>query len=124
MFLHLNHQNLEGYQVTKSLVKEVYEITLKFPDREKFLLCDQVRRAAISVKLNLSEGSSRSSENERKRYFEISRGSLVELNAALETAVDLKYVSKDDLTVIGLLIVNCFKLFSGLLNKLKQNQNN
>ena len=84
MFLNWNYQSLEVYQVARSLVKEIYEITLKFPDREKYLLCDQIRRAAISVKLNLSEGSSQNSVNERKRYFEISRGSLVEINAALE----------------------------------------
>ena len=71
------------------------------------------------MKLNLSEGSSRNSVYERKRYFEISRGSLVEINAVLETALDLKYISKEDVHITGMLIVSCFKLLSGLINKLK-----
>ena len=51
----------------------------------------QIRRAALSVKLNFAESSTRKSVQERKRYYEISRGSAVEIDAALETAVDLEY---------------------------------
>jgi four helix bundle protein len=52
------------------------------PPEEKFNMVQQIRRAALSVKLNLAEGSTRRSEAERKRYLEIARGSVVEIDAA------------------------------------------
>jgi four helix bundle protein len=52
------------------------------PSEERFNLVQQIRRAALSVKSNLAEGCSRRSEAERKRYFEVSRGSVIEIDAA------------------------------------------
>jgi four helix bundle protein len=49
------------------------------PSEERFNLVQQIRRAALSVKLNLAEGCSRRSEAERKRYFEVSRGQSLKL---------------------------------------------
>lgn len=51
----------------------------------------QKRRAAVSVYLNIAEGSFRKSETERKRYFEIARGTVIEMDAALDLAGDLNY---------------------------------
>jgi len=50
------------------------------PSEEKYNLTQQIRRAGLSVKLNIAEGSSRKSESERKRYYEISRGSINRLS--------------------------------------------
>lgn len=55
----------------------------------------------LSVKLNFAEGSSRKSVQERKRYYEISRGSVVEIDAALETSVDLEYFKIEQLEKSG-----------------------
>ena len=65
-----------------------------FSTRRKFGMISQVRRAAVSVHLNIAEGASRKSEAERKRYFEISRGSLIEIDAALDVAMNLEYLQK------------------------------
>jgi len=46
----------------------------------------QVRRAALSVHLNIAEGCSRKSKSERRRYFEIARGSVIEIDAAIGIA--------------------------------------
>ena len=54
-----------------------------FRQEEKFGLVQQIRRAALSAHLNLAEGFSRKSEAERRRFFGISRGSLIEIDAAL-----------------------------------------
>jgi four helix bundle protein len=50
-------------------------------------MVQQMRRAALSIKLNLAEGSTRKSLNERRRFYEVARGSVVEIDAVLETAV-------------------------------------
>ena len=75
----------------------------------------QVRRAALSGKLNLTEGCSRRSQVERKRFFEISRSSVVELDGVFETAVDLKYFSENELEVLGNLLNKCFALLTNMM---------
>ena len=94
MLLKLNHKQLAVYKEIRSLIKEAYLITKLLPEEERFNMGSQIRRASLSVKLNLAEGSSRKSVAERNRFFEISRGSIVEIDAAVETAVDLAYIDK------------------------------
>lgn len=117
MFIPLSHKSLDVYKAVREMVKEVYKVSLLLPKDESFNMKQQIRRAALSVKLNLSEGSSRKSETERKRFYEISRGSLVEIDAALETAVDLNYFSEKDLTTVGELLNKCFALLSKMIKK-------
>jgi four helix bundle protein len=64
-------------------------VTKAFPADERFNMVQQVRRGTISVVLNIAEGCTRKSETERKRFFEISRGSL--LDAAFDVANELEY---------------------------------
>ena len=85
------------------------------PPEEKFALVQQIRRAALSVKLNLAEGATRRSDLERKRYLEIARGSIVEIDAALETAVDLEYLTKTELEAISNLLNKCFAMLSRMI---------
>ena len=115
MFLKLNHQNFNVYTFSKQLVLKCYKLTKSFLPEEKFSMCSQIRRAALSVHLNISEGLSRKSQIERKRYFEISRGSIVQIDAALDIAFDLKYLDNYNLEKLNLSMVNTFKLLSGLI---------
>ena len=115
MFIQLKHKSLDVYLVIRELVKETYKISLQLPPDEKFNMVQQIRRAALSVKLNLAEGSTRKSLAERKRYFEISRGSIVEIDAALETAFDLNYFTIENLQIIGILLNRCFAMLSKMI---------
>jgi len=115
MILPLNHKKLEVHKISRILVKECYLLTSLLPTEEKFNLTTQIRRAALSVKLNIAEGSSRKSTIERKRYYEISRGSLIEIDAAIETAFDLSYLTKEQITSLSLHLNQCFALLSGLI---------
>ena len=115
MFIQLKHKTLDVYQVARELVREVYKISLILPADERFNMVQQIRRAALSVKLNLSEGSTRRSVVERKRYLEISRGSIVEIDSALETAFDLKYYKLEELQPIGILLNRCFAMLSKMI---------
>lgn len=118
MFLQLNHKQLDAYSNTRKLVSDCYKATSLFPDNEKYILISQIQRAAISVHLNLAEGSSRKSEMERNRFYEISRSSLVEIDAALDIAEAMNYCEKNKLEDFGREMVNCFKQLSGLINNL------
>lgn len=79
-------------------------------------MVQQIRRAALSVKLNLAEGCTRKSTVERKRYLVIARGSVVEIEAVLEVAVDLNYFSKESLETIGELLNKCFAMLSKMID--------
>ena len=116
MFLKLNHQKLEVYNASRIFVLECYKLTKSFPSNERFGMISQVRRAALSVHLNIAEGASRKSEKERKRYYEIARGSIIEIDAALDIATELDYLKELNIELLGDSMVNCFKLLSGLIN--------
>lgn len=114
MFLQLNHKNLVVYKIAGQLLIECYRLTLKLPTEERYNLVQQIRRAALSVKLNIAEGASRKSVNERKRFFEIARGSIVELDAAFEVTIALRYLNEDEIEKAGNLNLECFKILSKL----------
>ena len=97
MFLQLNHQKLDVFVVGKFFTLECYRFTKQLPSEEKFNMVQQIRRAALSVYLNIAEGCPRKSVAERKRFFEISRGSIVEIDAVLDLCVELNYCKKDDI---------------------------
>jgi four helix bundle protein len=115
MFLNLKHESLEVYKIARRLVIEVYKTSKNWPPEEKYGLKGQVRRAANSVKFNIAEGSSRKSNKDRCRFYEIARGSIVEIDSAYESAADLKYSTMDELKDLGPLIKSCFAMLSNLI---------
>jgi len=114
MFLKLNHQKLDIYRISKIFVLECYKLTKNLPPEEKFGMISQIRRAALSVHLNIAEGASRKSVIERNRFFEIARGSLIEIDAALEIAEDLNYLENYSLNILGESMLRCFQMLSRL----------
>jgi len=117
MFLQLAHKRLNVYQSSQALALECYKVTRLFPNDEKFAMVQQIRRAALSVHLNLAEGSSRKSQTERNRFYEIDRGSVIEIDAAFEIAHQLEYASLQQLQLAGEKIIATFKLLSGMINQ-------
>ena len=115
MFLALSHTKLDVFKVAKEFVLFCYRETKNFPSEEKFGMISQIRRAALSVHLNVTEGCSRKSIAERKRFYEIARGSLIEVDTALDIAVDLNYITKEQLKELGILIVRTFQLISKMI---------
>jgi four helix bundle protein len=116
MFLNLSHTKLDVYHATKTLALECYKVTRQFPADEKFAMIQQLRRAALSVHLNLAEGCSRKSQPDRKRFFEISRSSVIEIDACLDVAFRLNYATLDDLTDFGDSILKTFQMLSRMIN--------
>src|SRR6476661_5904710 len=115
MFLELSHTKLDIFKVSKSFVLNCYRETKTFPPEEKFGIVQQIRRAALSVHLNIAEGCSRKSLAERKRFFEISRGSVIETDTAFDIAMALGYCSKEQLQFLGETLIKTFKLLCGLV---------
>ncbi|MDP2036830.1 MAG: four helix bundle protein [Ignavibacteria bacterium] len=111
----LNHKKLEVYSNILELVSMVYKITSSFPKSETFGLTSQMQRASVSVMSNLAEGASRKSAVERKRFFEISRSSLVELDSQFEISERLGLTKEMDKEKLSCLLNLVFAQLSNLI---------
>ena len=115
--LKLNHKKLQAWQLSIQFVSEIYKMTQQFPQIEMYGLTSQIRRAAISIPSNIAEGASRSSTNERKRFYEIARSSLVEVDTQIEIAKNLSYVSESEISQIAQQTNHIFAALSNLIRK-------
>lgn len=120
--LQLSHKKLDVYQIALKLVKEIYTITQNFPPEERFLIVNQVRRAAISVCSNLAEGSARKSKQEKIRFFEVSRSSAVEIDTQFEISLILQYVRNEQIAQLEQYLESVFRMISKLISNLEGNQ--
>ena len=112
-------RKLNAYIYAKELVKKVYELLKKFPREEQYALCDQLRRAVISLPSNIAEGTGRVSSKDQAHFFTIAYGSLMEVLAQMDVACDLGYISNDEFNEIDKLIDTEAKLLTGLATKCK-----
>jgi len=115
MFLQLNHQKLDVFVVAKSFTLECYKFSKLLPTEERYIMVQQIRRAALSVYLNMAEGCSRKSVAERRRFFEISRGSIIEIDAILDLCTELNYSKKESIQTLGEFMQRTFSMLSKML---------
>ncbi len=112
------YKKLVVYQNAKALVMQVYTLLRNFPTEEKFALCDQLRRAIVSVPSNIAEGLSRYSEKEKIHFLEIAFGSLMEVECQLEIAKDLLYITEEEYVKIDEAIADEAKILAGMRSNL------
>jgi four helix bundle protein len=117
MFLQLSHTRLDVFSISRQCVLECYALSKYLPKEETFGLSSQLRRAAVSIHLNIAEGCSRRSVAERNRFFEISRGSLIEVDTALDLSISLMFLRKEDAEKTGVLILRLFQMLSKMIVK-------
>ncbi len=107
-------QKLKAWQEAKKLVVDVYRLLDCFPKFEKYAICDQIRRAVVSVPSNIAEGSGRKSLKEQIHFLEISYGSLMETYNQLLIAIDLTYITEESVEAIKPSIDAVAKMINGL----------
>ncbi len=88
-------EELNVYKESLDFVDFIYDLTRKWPREELFGLINQIRRAAVSIALNIAEGSSRSRKDFR-HFLDLSCGSCYECFAILRIALRRKYISEVD----------------------------
>jgi four helix bundle protein len=74
-----NYQDLLVWQRSMDIAEQIYRITERLPDKERWGLISQMRRAAVSVPANIAEGYGRQSTGDYRHFLSIGRGSLSEL---------------------------------------------
>ena len=112
-----DYKKLYVYIESKKLVRMVYSMLKKIPKEEQYALCDQLRRAVISVPSNIAEGMGRYSVKEQLHFLEIAYGSLREVDCQMDIACDLAYISSTDLTDIVEQINKVSAILAGVRNK-------
>lgn len=93
-----NFREFVIWQKARDLVKDIYQITANFPAKERYTLCSQIQRAAVSIPSNIAEGCSRRSEIDFARFLEIAQGSAFEVETQLILANDIGYLQNQSLT--------------------------
>ena len=116
-------EKLKVWQEAKKLVVDVYHLLDEFPKFEKYALCDQIRRAVVSVPSNIAEGSGRKSLKEQIRFLEISYGSLMETYNQLLIAIELTYITEESVEAIKPSIDAVAKMINGLSNSYAEKLN-
>ena len=106
---------MRAWQVAILLITELYKICDQLLPSEKFNLIDQIKRAGLSVSNNIAEGAARKSTAERKRFYEISRSSVVEIDNCFEVIIALKMLDREKLKVAEHLVEEDFKLLTAML---------
>jgi len=87
-------EKLEIWQDARKFVNKIYSLTKRFPSEERFGLTDQLRRAAVSVALNIAEGTNRRTNKDRRHFFQMSITSVDEVVTGLFIALDQTYLSQ------------------------------
>jgi len=107
------------WQKAIMLVKSIYKITNSFPHSEQFGLSSQLRRAAISIPSNIAEGFGRSSNRDFRRFLDISRGSLFELQTQLYISKELGFIVCKSYDIIYEESREAERILIGLIKSLK-----
>ena len=112
---------MKAWQEARKLVGVTYRLLDDFPKFENYALCDQIRRAVVSIPSNLAEGSGRISVKEQLRFYEIAYGSLMETYNQLTT--DLKYLDENRLDDIRPQIDSVARMLNGLRSSMMKKIN-
>jgi four helix bundle protein len=117
--LQLSHKQLEVYQIALKLIQEVYMLTKAFPSDEKYVLVSQLKRASVSVCSNIAEGSARISKIEKKRFYEIARSSIVEIDTQIEISLLNEYLTNIQIIELEKYLESIFRMLSKMINNLE-----
>ncbi|WP_313374005.1 four helix bundle protein [Chishuiella sp.] len=115
-----NYRNLDVWKKGLEILKKIYKISDKFPEKEKYGLTSQITRAVVSILSNIAEGSGRNSNPQMINFLSISKGSAYEVEAQLIIAFELAYISEAELNECIELIDHYCRMNQKFQNYLKK----
>ena len=114
-----SYRDLEVWQLGMDYVVAVYTLTEGFPSEERFGLTAQLRRAAVAIPSNISEGHPQGTRA-YLRYVVIAIGSMAECETQLEIGRRLRYVTDVELAVPGSIGGPLRRMLFGLRRSLRK----
>ena len=116
----LDYRKLNVWQKAHVFALEIYKISSAFPQNEIYGLVSQMRRAAVSIPSNISEGCGRLGNSELKQFLGVSMGSANEIEYQLLLACDLGYISRNDYEKLGSNIEEIRKMLASYIKKINK----
>ncbi len=112
-------RDLTVWKRSVELALQIYKLTAKFPDSEKFGLTNQLRRASVSVASNIAEGYGRSTRGEYLLFLGHARGSVFEVETQIVIAKALEFGPKPALEVVEELCSEVGKMLGAMVKTLR-----
>lgn len=113
------HHKLNVWLKAIAFVKNIYQVTSEFPAEEKFGLVSQMRRSAVSIACNISEGAGRNNKKEFIQFLGIAQGSLSELETQLIISRELGFIEGKMAEELISELDDISKMIIGLQRRLK-----
>jgi len=115
-----HYKQLQIWQKAMTLTKLVYKLTDGFPDRERFGLTSQMRRAVVSVPSNIAEGQARHGTREFLQFLSHASGSLAELETQVFLSEELGFCEHADVAQVNDCIAELQKMLAAIRQKLSE----
>jgi len=113
-------EDLDAWKKARELARGVYEATREPRFARDFALCDQIRRAVISVMSNIAEGFERAGTGEFLQALAVAKGSIGEARSQLYVALDQKYIEQGRFEELQATAIECGRLVGGLMGYLRR----
>ena len=114
-----NFEELDVYRKAIDLVNNIYSLTKPFPKEEVFGLTSQLRRAAVSIPINISEGTART-KKDFSRFIDIARGSVFECVTLLQISIKQDHIDNRKYAELRNDLTELSKMLSGLKRSVNQ----
>jgi four helix bundle protein len=115
-------EDLEAWKLAREVTKLIYEVSSAGGFSRDFALCNQIRRASISILSNIAEGFERNGDKEFLQFLAIAKGSCGEVRAQLYIAFDQKYIDEKQFVLIVNKLLEASRTISGLMKYLQQSE--
>lgn len=118
-----NFKDLAVWQKAHQVTVEIYRHSQQFPQEERYGLTSQLRRAATSIALNISEGCGRRTDKDFAHFLQIAFASANETEYALLLSRDLGYLSEEHYATLQTTLEEVKKMLAALITKIKNDKN-
>ena len=112
-------KELKVWQKGIEIVKDIYDITRRFPKEEMYGLTSQMRRSSISIPSNIAEGFKRYHTKEYKQFLYIALGSIAELETQIVIANEVGLLEDPTMDAMNEKLDHTSKMLSSLISKLR-----
>ena len=115
-----DYQKLKVWQKSHEFVLKIYKATSSFPREEIYALVSQIRRAAVSIPSNISEGCGRFGNRELKHFMSIAMGSATEVKYQLMLSKDLGYIPTGDYNNLNDEVIEIRKMLASYIKRIAE----
>jgi len=115
-------EEIESWKLGRQVVGPIYDWSSKGDFSKDYALCNQIRRASISIISNIAEGFERGGNKEFVNFLSIARGSCGEVRSQLYVALDQSYITKEQFDIVHAKLMETSRLISGLMKYLQNSE--